>query len=102
MAVCIHLCCCLSRCPSLSACPNTTGFIITCGDGVHIWDAGTVQLLHDLGLPDVAEHAGDAAGGVEAVDADHGTFNCVAYSGNVLAAGEATKWVDSVGCRAYT
>ena len=54
------------------------GYIVTCGDGVHIFDAASAQLLHDLAAPQDLEEDGN--GGRE-------SFRCVAYSGSVLAAG---------------
>lgn len=75
------------------------GYIISCSDGVQLWDAGTVQLLHDLVLPDderdmdaglgtgMVQSPGDPGADGEAEREAGNSFECVAYSGSVLAAG---------------
>ena len=40
---------------------SRSGYIVTCGDGVHIWDAATVQLLHDLGQAEMEQEEAEAA-----------------------------------------
>ena len=75
-------------------------YIVTCGDGVHIFDAGSAQLLHDLTIPANMESvvSSSAASCRGSGAADHWTqwdpneasFRCVAYSGSVLAAGANT------------
>ena len=72
-----------------------SGYIVTCGDGVHIFDAGSAQLLHDLHVPNeiehhVLSHARFNGGAAHSWDPDDASFRCVAYSGSVLAAGEDT------------
>ncbi|KAG1659163.1 hypothetical protein FOA52_007544 [Chlamydomonas sp. UWO 241] len=63
----------------LAVAPDS-GRVVSCGDGVHVWDVGTMELLHDLGLPDSLIEEGSS-------DAAPPSFLCVSHFGSVLAAG---------------
>jgi len=65
---------------------------------VHIFDAGSAQLLHDLRVPSNVESLLPASRGAEAMTqlwepdaASSSSFRCVAYSGSVLAAGASRR-----------
>ncbi|GAX84708.1 hypothetical protein CEUSTIGMA_g12130.t1 [Chlamydomonas eustigma] len=58
-----------------------SGYIISCGDGVHIFDAESAELLHDLRVP----LEGDSL--EPDLDDQENHFTCLSYSGSVIAAG---------------
>jgi hypothetical protein len=59
-----------------------SGYIISCGDGVHIFDAEIAELLHDLRVPLESDS-------LQPPTEDHQrqSFTCLSYSSSVIAAG---------------